>query len=638
MIILSIGLHESQDYCAYWKHFHGLNYPVLSDIDGEVWALFGMGYVPHFAVIGCNHKLLYTNFGFHEDLILDELNEELTKTFGLQHHPHADTELFNQDIPLEVQVSAGTTFIEGYPVVAWSTDGVNFSEITMQPDRWDLYTASLPGQPSGTDIYYYLDLRNEHGCDRMLPHNAPHGYYSFHIGPDNTMPMIDHEYREQVSEYELPFIVSAQVNDNLGIQSVILEYSINGSGYQSLQMTEDQFNYTGTIPSSLMVGDTVSYRILATDASMNQNQSSCPESGFFSTTINNKVPALVIDLDYKHTSGPVIHSDINDLGIYAEYTTFFPTDLNQYEAVFVCQGVYGDGYVDLIEPHAAVLRTYLMNGGSAYLEGSFTWCDWPTTAHPLFRITCDAIGLPMIPSVSGTRGSFAQGFSMLYPQDPVYNNYSDQLAPAGEAVVFLESDDPEYPVGIACSHPVYKTVGMSILYAGLAEANNDGQPQEFLEEVLTFLEVIETEPTPTPVPTSTPVPPTPTYTPEPTPTPSPEPAAMAEIVLNQTAFTANDPFNLDLQITNTIEAKSVDLYLVLDIQGVLFYYWPSWLETPESQSRYLEMGTNVTEPILSFTWPANAGTGSNLRFWSVMISQESGEMFGDFHRVDWSFY
>lgn len=629
VMILSIGLWENQADCAYWKHYHRLNFPVLSDENGRVWDDFSMGGVPHLTVIDCNHTVLYTEAGFNEQEILDHLIPELETSIAIQVLPTGDTETFNQSVPVQAEFPQGTAFLTGYPSVFWSVDGIAFTDITMEPALGNVYTANVPGSAVETEVYYYFDLRSDFGCNRLVPHNAPSTFFQFRIGPDHTPPVLDHTYREQIAENELPFTVTASITDNLGILTARLEYSINGSDYQTIQMNGNGSNYTGVITADLSIDDVVSYRIIATDASQAGNQQSFPASGMLSTTVTHRLPALVIDRDFRHHSGPIIYNDINDMGIYVDYTTEIPLELHPYQAVFICLGVRGSGYTQLTVDEVDILESYLFSGGSAYLESSRAWTDLTSLLEPLFHIAPNGMSNQMIQSVIGYPGTFAQDLVMQHPDDSIYYSNNDQMMPSPDTTAFLRTADPAFPVGMLYENATYKTIGMSVIYGGLAQANTDGQPQELLSEMLTFMEVIENVETPTPSPTPTPTPVI--------PTPTPNPDAKAEICLNETLFTSGDLFELDLRISNTIETREIDLYLVLDIQGLMYFFWPDWTQTPGFQHRTVEYGSDIVEPILTFTWPEGTGSANDLRFWSVMLTADTGMIFGDYDRVDWHY-
>ena len=118
----------------------------------------------------------------------------------------------------------------------------------------------------------------------------PDVYYSFHVGPDTVKPVIAHVPVEftLVSNDSVKF--QATVTDNLGIDSVYIEYYINETGQVPVFMQYDTLNkYFGYMifsEGTLQMGDSILYRIAAVDSSQNANIAYNPVEGYYKIIID----------------------------------------------------------------------------------------------------------------------------------------------------------------------------------------------------------------------------------------------------------------------------------------------------------------------------------------------------------------
>ncbi|MBN1550788.1 hypothetical protein JW979_04950 [bacterium] len=706
-MVLSFGVGQSVSGCLSWAQQFGLTHPVLADTNRTVYYAFSPGpthYVPHNAVLDCDFVVLYTAVGYYEAQVMAAITSGLEDTIGAVHTPLTDTE--NTADPLIFDASFDTTspFVSGYPVLAYNMDGSgSYTEIAMSPTRWTAYSAQLPAQPDGTDIYYYIDLRNQVGCDRTLPAKAPDNRYSFHVGADLIPPMITHDPLTEYAETYWPATIQAEITDNIGVDSATLEFRINGGAFSQIPMTERGI-YEATFTGEVVTGDVVEYRIIATDLAQNPNTAYHPDEGYHTLNVIDALDAYIIDLDPAHNSGPVIRDDLQNLGFTVSYTTELPSTLLAYNSIFVCLGVYSQNHV-LNQTEGDFLKTFLDSGGSAYMEGGDTWAwDTQTSFHGYFSINGTSDGSGDAGPVNGIDGTFTRDLHYNYQTDSSFNSYIDHLSPIGDAFSILQNGNPVYYNGIAYDGRTYKTVGTSIKYGGLYQQPSGASPSALLEGIMEFFEIIPDIPTQTPtipVPTDTPQPPTatpggPTETPQPptstpseptetplpstptpvsptntaipswtptepteTPTPHPPTATASptavptdvatatetpypdpyiKINMNQTDFTAGDPFQLNVTVYNPLGAVQINEFIVLDIFSLSYFFWPSWTETADWNTVNLSEGYFATSTIFDFTWPENVGAADNLRFWTAMIKPDTGALYGSYDMVEWQYH
>lgn len=656
-MVIGIGAGMNQTKAAAWVETHGITHPVLADPSRVAFNPFSMGYVPHNAVLNCNRVIGYTNYGFEETQILQVVTTKLQDVGADQFVPLRDTENTTDPVLFEIPFVVNSPFMAGYPVLYYRTDSGSFQSVIMTSTRWETYTASIPAQPQGTMVSYYFDIRNEAGCNRLKPFAAPAEVFSFNVIVDTIPPSILHTPHTEVANTAWPVGVTATVSDNIGIDSVTLEYQINSGAVESVTMIEDGSNYAAMFAGTVQPDDTVDYRIVAVDSSMTGNIAYHPESGYHRITIIEPLAAAIIDLDSTHNSGTVIRDTLMPLLGSPVYTTAMPLTLANYRSLFVCLGVYNGGSHVLSGAEADALKSFLDQGGRLYMEGGETWAyDAPTVVHPFFHINGLNDGSNNAGPLNGIAGQPTEGMIFGYQTSTQYNNYIDQLGAGAGAVNLLIDGNNSYYTCVSYDGTTYKTVGSSVKFGGLIEQGT-GTRSELMQLLLTYFEIPFVVPTPTIIPTSTPAqntptPPVPTSTPtatspESTPTPTVTQSAPTatpvpgdpsiQFTLSQNMFHSGDLFKLDVTISNPTTPKTIAEYIVLDIYGTLYFFWPGWTQEVDFIEINLPIGYLETENILEFNWPENAGAASGLMFWAAMIDPTTMTLYGDYDSVEFSY-
>ena len=75
---MSAGFDWNQPYsCSEWATTFGQSFPLLDDSNYGIYNLFGIGYVPHNAVIGGNGLVIFTDSGFNSGTIIAAIEEGL---------------------------------------------------------------------------------------------------------------------------------------------------------------------------------------------------------------------------------------------------------------------------------------------------------------------------------------------------------------------------------------------------------------------------------------------------------------------------------------------------------------------------------------------------------------------------------
>jgi hypothetical protein len=142
------------------------------------------------------------------------------------------------------------------------------------------YLAEIPSTGSATTYAYFISvddaIRNytAPGKLHIVGEGFEQKYYTFKTGPDTTPPTIKHVAKKVILDTDTELKISATVKDELGVESVRLDYFINNIAKPSKQLLwnevdGNQFDFTISFPAnSLSVGDVIKYRIIARDTAV----------------------------------------------------------------------------------------------------------------------------------------------------------------------------------------------------------------------------------------------------------------------------------------------------------------------------------------------------------------------------------
>jgi len=479
----------SETQCETWITDHGLTHPVLADPSRIVWALFGMGFVPHNAIIDGDMILQFTDYGFDEPIVVAMIEELL---LGIDHVALGDFEDELNPYPVSPSIRSVYDLMPDEPLLHWNLDGgSSFTDVIMTPvpaeDYSNNYTAEIPAQPYGTTVYYYLSAANTVGRTATHPAEAPTELHSFYVGVDTTPPVIEHVTLGDQLLDRWPATVSATVTENLNlpIDSVTLDFKINGGPVESVPMLPARDGlYSADFFGTVSIGDTVEYRIVAVDAALMPNTATDPETGYHVFTIVEELPALIFEPDDTTPwSGGEFGQTLNTLGISYEMVAELPDNLSPYRRIFVFLGLYPDNH-ELTPVEGQALAEYLDNGGQLYMEGGDTWAFDPATAvHPYFNINGLSDGNNDAGPIQGASGTFTEGMYFTYQGA---NNYIDRIAPLGSAFAIFLNVTPAYINGIAFDGGSYRTIGTSFEFGSLVDGASPSTKEELLVEILDF--------------------------------------------------------------------------------------------------------------------------------------------------------
>jgi len=599
-----------------WKAEYGLTYPVLADPNGTAWNKFGMGYIPHNTIIDDTMICRFTNYGFNETQLRNLLTTYSAPLVKIVHDFLPNTENTVDDYVVDATIYSGGNLLPATINVYWNTDGsMNYDAIQMTDLGNDNYRASIPAQPTGTTVYYYLHAEADNGKASNYPLTAPEEPAMFDVLVDTIPPVITHTPVEMWLADFWPATIQAEITDTLGIQTATLEFNLNGGSTQYITMINTQGNmYQGTFTGSVAQDDVINYRIRAVDAAMAQNEAVLPATGWFAMNISEMVDALVLDFDGNANSGPVIRDTLLSLGLDTHYMTEMPPLPELYKSIWVCLGVVPDNTI-LDAADDTALYNYLVSGHNIYLEGGNFWKDDPRVdLYFEFGIGTTDSGAGDAGIMNGEPGGLADGMSFNYTGD---NNNIDRLKLKTGGVGVLRNATPDYLTMINKDGGSYKTIGSCVEFGGLTT----GPATELLEAFAAFFGLDPEEP------------PTPTPTPVVTPTPTPPGGCdTLGVTLSMPGhdFGAGDTVNTIVTICNPGQTtyQNVPLFVILDVYGDMFFH-PTY-----SDFDYTPLTVTPGEAAITilpdFPWPSGVGSADGIFWYAGMTNPEMTDLMGEF--------
>lgn len=228
-------------------------------------------------------------------IALNMLYEMGWRMLRVEHTPLPNTENVSSPYPVtaKIVVENGVTYDAASVRLRYTANGTNFTEVPMTATaNANEFQASIP---AGNPQYgYTISVRDNSQRTRTIPgtnfrqNQAPSQLvFGFSAGPDTRAPFISHVPKGfvKLSDGQLP--LEAVVSDNIGVQTVTLEYSLNGGPLQTAAMaikSGTDSTYVGTITwavNQLADGNKIEYRIRARDVAVAQNQAAKPTLNTF---------------------------------------------------------------------------------------------------------------------------------------------------------------------------------------------------------------------------------------------------------------------------------------------------------------------------------------------------------------------
>ena len=488
LVVLGVGNGVDVAGTQTWIATHSLTHPVLADPTSVVYPQYGDGYIPYNAIIDGDGILRYTTSGFNQTAVVNTIELLLSELLWIEHTPLKDSEDAMNPYQTVSTITSLHSLVPGDLQLHWSVNGGStFTDVVLTAAASDDFTADIPAQAYGTTVHYYLSASDTGGRTRTHPLDTSSELHSFHVGVDTTPPVIDHQPLSDRVLAQWPPTVSTTVTDNQDVDTVTLEFKINGGSTETVSMTPERDGvYSADLYGSVSVGDLIEYRITAVDVAATPNSTVDPTSGYHMFSMVEPIPVFIFEPDGTPLSGAAIAQELDAMGIYYDMDTTLPNNPSLYSSIFACLGVYSNNHA-LTSAEGQALADFLDYGGRLYMEGGDTWAyDTATAVHPYFNIDGISDGNSDAGPIAGGAGSLADGILFQYSGD---NSYIDHIVPNDSAVTVFVNVSPAYMNGVSYDGGTYRTVGASIEFGGLVDATAPSTKADLLEKILEFFDM-----------------------------------------------------------------------------------------------------------------------------------------------------
>ncbi len=209
-----------------------------------------------------------------------------------------DTETPVTQVGITATVKSDTLYNKNTVGLVYSfNDFVTSDTLTMiSPLSDNNFNRTVPIPGYNIKLSYYLFAEDDFHRIYRSPSLAQKDPYTLFIGTDTVKPVISHLPHDYFFERIDSILFNATVTDNLGIDTVYIEYNINNGAARFFGLSadgEDKFTRNFNVrPESLKGGDVLNYRIIAIDGAAGRNTRTSPSTGFHTVRIEALEPVL----------------------------------------------------------------------------------------------------------------------------------------------------------------------------------------------------------------------------------------------------------------------------------------------------------------------------------------------------------
>jgi hypothetical protein len=167
-------------------------------------------------------------------------------------------------------------------------DFASSNNIPLQSLSGTSWVAEIPSPQIEKKISYYFTINDIFERVYRYPID-PTKTVSFFYGVDTKKPNIVHQPVSEILEFQKQIPIGAEVTDNVGIQTVEVEYQINSGVLKKIPLLKKIGNSFGTVldltSEIIKGGDKIKYRVIATDNSSQANINSAPLVDYYTVTV-----------------------------------------------------------------------------------------------------------------------------------------------------------------------------------------------------------------------------------------------------------------------------------------------------------------------------------------------------------------
>jgi serine protease AprX len=273
--------------------------------------------------------------------------------------------------------------------IAWRRAGSSWNMTPLTHEQGAAFAGTIPAQPGGVVIEYYLMAQDLNGLSGRSPQGAPQALHTFSVATDTEGPQVFHlPLGDQGVDSWAP-VLRAEATDNLGVASLSVRYWIHGGPPQGpfpMEKVGDHWELPFPWPYPVIPDLKFYYMITAQDTAEVPNFTILGTYTF--SVVQSKGKVLVVD-DRDNTKaagdGRRAHSEpdsapdksANDLALWLTEAGFEcdviqgdavgSSSFQGYDAVLISCGAnfHPLGYTEL----RRTMERWAENGGKIMVEG-----------------------------------------------------------------------------------------------------------------------------------------------------------------------------------------------------------------------------------------------------------------------------
>ncbi|MGB8490842.1 MAG: T9SS type A sorting domain-containing protein [Bacteroidales bacterium] len=208
-----------------------------------------------------------------------------------------DTEELLTQLDISASIRSDTTYNRDMVGLVYSYDGFNSRDsLIMNQISTDNYEATVPVPSYNMRVDYFIYAVDRFSRIYRSPSLAEKRPNSIYVGIDTVKPVILHTPPDYFFENIDSVLFDAKVADNLAIDTVYVEYSVNSIPAGTFGLTSaggDKYTAKFNVrPESLKGGDILNYRIVAVDKASGRNMRMLPATGYYDIRIEALLPSL----------------------------------------------------------------------------------------------------------------------------------------------------------------------------------------------------------------------------------------------------------------------------------------------------------------------------------------------------------
>ena len=289
------------------------------------------------------------------------------------HSPLRDTENSAGPYSTKIIVTPGYFPIASNGVkLFWTRDTLFIDSVICAPTGSTYeYSAAIPGNDTAGNYRYYFSGEDLSGTVTHYPANVPAQYFSFYAGPDTVVPVLTFSPVYNPSKMLWPPVLQAKAKDNIGVDSVWVEYirqrgTLAGS-FPLSAINDSTFSGEFALDTSqITIGDSIFYSVNVKDKAQTGNITKLPSSGTYSFAVS-KIKVLVGTQGTSSSSLLYNVLSIQDIALdVIAWNGLIPTStVLKYDLLIITTGVNATPNIS----KRADIITRVGSGGRVWIEG-----------------------------------------------------------------------------------------------------------------------------------------------------------------------------------------------------------------------------------------------------------------------------